>query len=44
MTYLADTHVLIWWLVEPRRLSGGQKRAAHTPLPSSPKCTLPVQV
>lgn len=27
MTCLADTHVFIWWLTEPRRLSRGQRRA-----------------
>ncbi len=27
MTFLLDTHVLLWWLDDPRRLSGAARKA-----------------
>ena len=36
MTPLLDTHVLLWWLAEPRRLSKQQRRVLNKAGPSEP--------
>ncbi len=36
MRALLDTHVLIWWLDDPARLSAAQRRVVGTASPASP--------
>jgi len=36
VTFLADTHVLIWWVSERHRLSRGQQRALSEVTPERP--------
>ena len=38
MTALLDTHVLIWWLNDPMRLSPRQREAVEAATPDDPLC------
>ena len=38
MTALLDTHVLIWWLNDPMRLSPRQREAVEATTPDDPLC------